>query len=222
LRPFGSSLPYHGDREQLRRVIETRRPVISDLFIGRVTQKPIIIIEAPVLAEGKLRYALAVGIFPARLSELLRRQNMPPTWIAAIVDAGNTIVARTVGGDEFIGKKVSPALLRALSMAGEGAFEGATLEGIDVLSTFSRSPFSGWTIAIGIPTNSLLGLLWQAVLGNIVAASVMLMAGIFLARMISVRIADSIRARAVARPHALRSACDEGHLAFEVIDRVLT
>jgi signal transduction histidine kinase len=194
LRPFGSSLPYHGDREQLRRVVETRQPVISDLFTGRVTQKPIIIIEAPVLREGELRYVLAVGIFPARLSELLRRQHMPSNWIAAIVDSSNTIVARTVGADEFIGKKVSPGLLRALSTAGEGAFAGATLEGIDVLSGFSRSPFSKWTVAIGIPTNSLLGLLWQALIGNIVAALVMLVAGIFLARMISALIANSIRA----------------------------
>ncbi len=39
LRPFGASLPIHGDREQLRRVIETGQPVISDLFIGALTKQ---------------------------------------------------------------------------------------------------------------------------------------------------------------------------------------
>lgn len=194
LQPFGTSLPAHGDREQLQRVIETKKPVISDLFVGKVRQKPIIIIEAPVLFKGKPRYALAVGFFPERLSEILRRQKMPPSWVAGIIDSSNTIVARTVGGDEFIGRKITPGLQRAISATGEGSFEGTTLEGVAVLTGFSRSPFSGWTVAIGIPTNSLFGLLWQSVLGNIVAACVLLLAGILLARMISARIGSSIRA----------------------------
>jgi len=194
LEPFGAALPLHGGREQLQRVIETRKPAISDLFVGAVTQKPIIVIEAPVLLDGKPRYSLALGIFPQRLSEILRRQKMPPNWVAGIADSSHTIVARTVGGEEFVGKKLSASLGRALSTAGEGAFEGTTLEGIAVLTGFSRSPLSGWTVAIGIPTNSLVGLVWQSVVGNIVAAFVLLLAGILLARMISARIGGAIRA----------------------------
>ena len=38
----------------------------------------------------------------------------------------------------------------------EGMSEGATLEGIPVFSSFSRSSISGWTIAIGIPKSALL------------------------------------------------------------------
>ena len=168
LQPFGTSLPLHGGREQLRRVIETGQPVISDLFIGAVTKRPIISIEVPVLSDGKPRYALATGIFPERLSEILRRQKMPSDWVAAIVDSSDTIVARTVGGDEFIGKKVSSDLKRALMTASEGTFEGTTLEGVSVLSSFSRSAISGWSVAIGIPTKGLFNFLWQALLGNIV------------------------------------------------------
>ena len=79
LQPFGKPLPYHGGREQLRRVIETRLPVISDLFVGAVTGKPIISIEAPVLLEGRPRYVLAVGIFPERLSEICADRKCHPT-----------------------------------------------------------------------------------------------------------------------------------------------
>jgi signal transduction histidine kinase len=194
LQRFGTSLPLHGGREQLRRVVETGQPVISDLFIGAVTKRPIISIEVPVLSDGKPRYGLAGGIFPERLSEILRRQKMPSDWVAAIVDSSDTIVARTVGGDEFIGKKVSPDLKRALMTAGEGTFEGTTLEGISVFSSFSRSTVSGWSVAIGIPTKSLFSFIWQALLGNVVAALVLLAAGTFLARRISARIGGSIRA----------------------------
>jgi signal transduction histidine kinase len=193
LQPFGTPLPSHSDREQLRRVIETKQPVISDLFIGAITQKPIISIEAPVLSEGKLRYALAFGFFPERLSEILRRQKMPSDWVAGIVDSRGTIVARTIGGNEFIGKKISSSLRRALQKAGEGAFEGTTLEGVAVLTSFSRSTVSGWAVAIGVPKEGLLSFLRQALLGNVVAALVLMIAGIILARIISVRIGASIR-----------------------------
>jgi signal transduction histidine kinase len=194
LQPFGTPLPIHGDREQLRRVIETRQPVISDLFIGAVTKKPIISVEVPVRSGGRIRYALAIGIFPERLSEILRRQKMPSDWVAAIVDNSETIVARTVGGDEVIGKKVSPDLKRAMMVAEEGAFEGETREGVIVLSSFSRSAVSGWTVAIGIPKAGLFSFLWQALLGNVLSAFVLLVTGILLARFISVRIGSSIRA----------------------------
>ncbi len=193
LQPFGTPLPLHGDRTQLRRVVETKQPVISDLFIGAITKNPIISIEAPVFADGKLRYALAFGFFPERLSEILRRQKMPPDWVAGIVDSSNTIVARTIGGDEVIGKKISPGLKRALVRAGEGAFEGVTLEGVTVLTSFSRSTVSGWTVAIGVPKAGLFSFLWQALLGNVFAAFVLMITGIVLARIISVRIGASIR-----------------------------
>jgi|KBSSwiStaDraftv2_1062776.scaffolds.fasta_scaffold63663_6 signal transduction histidine kinase len=194
LQPFGSTLPIHGGREQLRRVIETGQPVISDLFIGAVTKKPIISVEVPVIFDGKPRYALAAGVFPERLSEILRLQKMPPDWVAAIIDSSDIIVARTVGASEFVGTNISTDLRRALMTAGEGTFDGKTREGIEVLSSFSRSTVSGWTVAIGIPKKGLFSFLWQALLQNIGAAAILLVAGIFLARRISARIADTIRA----------------------------
>lgn len=193
LRAFGTPLPLH-DREEVQRAIAAGQPVISDLFIGAVSQKPVLIIAAPVLAGGETRYALAFGIFPARLNEILQRQKMPPDWVAAIVDSSDTIVARTIGGDEFIGKKVSADLKRELVAASEGFFEGKTIEGIPVLSSFSRSQVSGWSVAIGIPKATLLGPLRQALLSNIVAALVLLAGGTLLARRVSGRIADSIHA----------------------------
>ena len=192
LKPFGTKLPFHGGREQLRRVIETRQPVVSDLFIGAITGKPIISVEVPVLLEGEPRYALAIGILPERLTEILRRQKMPSDWVAGIIDSSDTIVARTVGGDETIGKPVSPDLKRALTKAGEGAFEGATREGIAVISGFSRSAVSGWTVAIGVPKQGFFSFLQQALLRNIIAAIALLVAGILLARTISARIGTSI------------------------------
>lgn len=194
LVPFDAPLPLHGNPQQMRRAFEKMQPVVSDLFIGSVTKKPIIAIDAPVLSGGNpLHYELAIGIFPERLSGILRRQKMPPDWIAAIVDSSQTIVARTIGGDEFIGKKVSQDLVHALKARGEGTFDGITLEGVSVLTGFSRSSVSEWTVAIGVPKEGLFSFVWQALLSNVAAAFGLMISGIVLARIISNRIGASIR-----------------------------
>lgn len=193
-QPFGPPLPRRGNREQHRRVIETGRPVISDLFIGAVTKKPLVSVEVPVLVDGKPKYGLAMSILPERLNKILRRQKMPADWVVSIVDNNETIVARTLGGDEVVGEKITRELRQALKAAREGAFEGVSREGVSVLSSFSRSETSGWTVAIGIPKAGLFNVFQQAIYGNILAAYVLLVAGVLLAGRISARIAGSIRA----------------------------
>ncbi len=194
LEPFGTVLPLHGNIPQLRRAVETGQPVVSDLFMGTVTKKPVISIDVPVLVDGKpTRYGLAIGIFPERLSAILRRQKMPSDWVAGIIDSSQKIVARTSGGEEIIGRQISPSLKHALTETEEGTLEGPTLEGIAVLSGFSRSTVSGWTVAIGVPKEGLFSFLRQALLGNVIAALALLAAGTLLARLISIRIGDSIR-----------------------------
>ena len=55
--------------------------MISDLFIGAVTKKPIISVEVPVIFDGKPRYALAAGVFPERLSEIFASRKCHPTGL---------------------------------------------------------------------------------------------------------------------------------------------
>src|SRR5882724_4156983 len=38
LKPFGEPLPLHGNLDQLKQVIESGQPVLSDLYIGAVTR----------------------------------------------------------------------------------------------------------------------------------------------------------------------------------------
>jgi len=194
LKPFGEPLPLHSNPDQLRHILQTGQSAISDLFIGGVTQAPIISIEVPVFANGKAVYGLAMGVLPERINEILLRQKIPSDWVAGIVDSTGTIVARTIGGDRLVGKKVSPDYMHALSEEPEGAFEGTTREGMMSLAGFSRSTISGWAVAIGIPKAGLITFLRQSLLVNVVAAVILLVTGGLLARAISIRIGRSIRA----------------------------
>jgi len=191
LKPFGEPLPSTGNPDLLRRVIEAGTPIISDLFLGGLLRLPIIAVQVPVFLDGRPAYGLAAVILPERIAQFLRRQKIPSDWVVAILDSSGTTVARTVRADEFVGTKASPSLLHGLAKSPEGAVEGSTREGIQVLGGFSRSASSGWVVAIGIPTVE--AALHRSLLLNAIAALIVLALGVLLAKVISTRIGRSIR-----------------------------
>jgi signal transduction histidine kinase len=176
----------------LRRVIDTREPAVSDLFIGSVTKRPAIAIDVPVIRNDVAVYALTIVITPERLSNILKRQQIPADWTVGIVDASGNIVARTIGGDEIVGRSITPALRGAIAKSAEGAYNGRTLEGVRVFSGFSRSKLSGWSVAIGIPEASLYRDLWNSLAITVAAAILALLTSVFLAKHFSDRISRSL------------------------------
>ena len=193
LRPFGEALPMRGNLAQLRRLFETGQPAISDVFVGQVMRRPIIALDVPVRRGDKVAFALALGIFPERLGEILARQKIPPDWVVAIFDRQGTIVARTRAAEKFVGQKGAPALVQRMAQLAEGRIESETLEGIPVVTVFSRSAVSQWSVAIGIPRGSLTSALWTPISMIIVGAVVLLLLGIVMAQRVGARIAGSIR-----------------------------
>ena len=56
LTRFGADLPPYGDQAQLRQVIATGKPVLSNLFIGGVSKKPVVTVAVPVVRQGEIVY----------------------------------------------------------------------------------------------------------------------------------------------------------------------
>jgi signal transduction histidine kinase len=150
-RPFGEPLPRATNTEMHDRVVATGQPQISDLILGAVLRRPILVVGVPVFRDGQVVYVLAMGLGPEVLSSLLQEQNLSPDWTAGIFDRKGIIVARNRELDRFLGKSVSPGLLEAMRGPVENWLPNITSEGIPVYSTFRRSPITGWTVAIGLP-----------------------------------------------------------------------
>ncbi|MBV9377425.1 MAG: response regulator, partial [Alphaproteobacteria bacterium] len=150
-RPFGEPLPRATNTEMHDRVVATGQPQISDLILGAVLRRPILVVGVPVFRDGQVVYVLAMGLGPEVLSSLLEEQNLSPDWTAGFFDRKGIIVARNRDLDRFLGKPVSPGLLEAMRGPVENWLPNITSEGIPVYSTFRRSPLTGWTVAIGLP-----------------------------------------------------------------------
>jgi signal transduction histidine kinase len=154
-RPFGEPLPKVANPLLLQRILKTGKPGVSDLFIGPIAGKLIYTIGVPVERDGSIAYSLNATASSTQLVRILAEQEFPESWRAAITDSAGSIVARTDELNQFYGKKAVPDLLKRMNESTDGNFETKTLEGIPVLTVFSRSTVTGWTVAIGAPLEEL-------------------------------------------------------------------
>ena len=191
---FGAPLPGWQLTEEVRQVFATGKPVISKLFMGPLLKKHILSVYVPVMVDGRVAYALAIGILPERFMDLLAAQNLPPQWIAGILDPDSTIVARTAGQEEFVGRKPPASLVEAIAREAQGMSELTTLDGVPALAFYSRSTTTGWSVAIAVPRHLLEGPLKRSILTAVIGMSILFAIGVGLAWLIGRHIAGSVTA----------------------------
>jgi len=141
--------------------------------------------------------ALALGAWlpPERVSELLERQKFPQDWIVAVLDASGTLIARSHDMNLFVGRKGSAQMLERMTRQDEAVFESVTLEGIEVVTVYSKGDTAlGWTVAAGLPRDAFVAELRQRALQLAIAAIGLLLATLLLARWLGARIVHSIQA----------------------------
>ena len=192
LLPLGTALPSGQEPEQLLHVFSDGKPVVTNLFTGPVTHRKLFAIGLPVRNGDHIDYALAAGVDPEKMRQLLTRQKFPASWIVAVVDRSGTIIARTVDHSRFAGEKASPELLEHIRDASEGTFDGLSKEGIEVRSVFSRSPATGWLVAIGIPRAELEEPLRESLAWLAFATLALLGGGLSIAWWMGRRVAGSV------------------------------
>jgi len=195
--PFGSALNVQAAPQQVRPVFMSGRPSVSNLFTGPVLKQAVMSVDVPVVINGKIIYALGVGILPAHFNAILHNQGLPPGWVAAVVDASGTIVGRTQFPERFVEQKAPPDLLEAMQRARQGIIETTTLDGVPVSSFFSKSPATNWSVVIAIPSDMLEAGLRRSLSMLASGAAVLLSIGLALAWLMGGRIARSVKALTV-------------------------
>lgn len=195
-RPYGEPLQKLANPPllRMRRVLETGEPGVSDLFFGPMADRPIFAIGVPVKLDGAIPYSLSATVGPAQLSSVLTEQKLPDSWRASIIDSSGSVVARTHEVEKFLGKQVSPGLLRRIGIADENGYEARTLDDIPVITVYSRSPVTRWAVVLGMPLGELTAGLRRTLTWLVVATLAALVIGLSLAWFIGGRIATSITA----------------------------
>jgi signal transduction histidine kinase/DNA-binding response OmpR family regulator len=113
--------------------------------------------------------------------------------VVAVFDATQTIVARTHNPDQYVGQHASPVLGETMTKESSGIVSSRTLEGLPVYGAFSRSEATRWSVAIGVPTASVTGRLYEFLSLGAAGGFLVLVAGLGLAGHYSRKIAAGVQ-----------------------------
>ncbi|MCE3261866.1 MAG: hypothetical protein K0R43_945 [Pseudoduganella sp.] len=193
LQPYGATIPDPGGKERIQHVFETGKVVVSDVFIGGVTGKPLVAVHVPVIRGDKVVYCLSVGYQPDNLGRVLRNETLPENNVIALLDRQGLIIARTRDAQKYAGKPASQGLVERLAAKEEDVFESTTLDGVPVYTVFTRSPKTGWAVAVGVPRANVLQELLASVTWLTWIVLALLLSGFGVAWLIGERIEKSIR-----------------------------
>ncbi|CAO3382542.1 PAS domain S-box protein [Azospirillum argentinense] len=152
----GTPLPDAPQRDALRRLTATRQPVVSDLVTAAAAERPTIAVMVPVLHDGGLRSVLSAEVNPQTWSTLLEGFETRSGLIAAIIDGGNRIAARSREHAEYLGRAVPDWFLATRGTADTGNYRGATLDGVEIIGAFHRTQRADWTLVAATPTEAVL------------------------------------------------------------------
>jgi len=194
-RPLGGTLPAIHERASFEEAVRSGEPTVGNLFEHGDRHQ--FTVRVPVVRDGRVAFVVSAMVEPRSILEILRHQRIPDDWVAVVVDGNHRFVARTMNADESVGQLASESLRRALGDGPEGWFHGETLEGAEVYTPFITSPFSRWSVAIGIPA--------AAVESGAARAMAMLALGVVVALLIALLLA-SVLGRRISEPIASLAA----------------
>src|ERR1043166_5573431 len=84
--PYGEQPAKTGDPETALRIIRTKQPDVSDLFISRVTKTPVFNVDLPTLTNGEVTHILNLGHTAESLLPIMENQGLGPEWSTTILD----------------------------------------------------------------------------------------------------------------------------------------
>ena len=186
--PDTASLPPRNNRDIVEKVFASRQPAYSNLFVGAVKKRMIVTVEVPVMREGEVVYVVSFSPPIEIFQDIIEKQRPNNDWTISIFDGDGVNIARVPNPQETVGKRASPTLFSQMFRSPEATLSTISLEGISLITSYTRSKLSGWTVAAGIAESSLVGPLWRNLAIASVIGAILLLVGLAFA----VRMATAI------------------------------
>jgi PAS domain S-box-containing protein len=175
-----------------REVVASRKPRVSDIYLGQVAKAQVFSVSVPVKKGSKVAYVLSASISPERILEILSRANLDKGWVAAVADRNGIIVARSHDNRNFVGRPLGKELWEG-SKEHTGLWHTTDSEDVPVLRATAYSQQAGWLISTSVPeaiANRAITRSWIFV--ATLAVGFMLLS-VLLAYLFGRRIADPVR-----------------------------
>ncbi len=145
------STPGAGAWDVIRRAVETGRPAMSNLFVGRAVRQPVVAAAAPAMQDGRITRVVVLVMDPRRLAELLREHAPSGGAYVSVADGEGRIVARSRDQERYVGT-VPPSRSVSVAERAQRVFTARSVYGDATL--FSAQPLRaapGWSVVVGEP-----------------------------------------------------------------------
>jgi len=196
--PRGTPLPVNLEPESDDAALRTKQPVISNLFMGGLTRRPLFVVNAPVLRDGEVVYFFNLSLEPERIRDVILRTDLPAGWTAAVADRRGFVVAHSSQHEAVLNHQLPMAIPR------EGAARDGVVRGEGVvadpqpgIAAYSRSQLSGWIAVVTVPAGQVSAPLWRSLTAVLGAGAAMLALSLATALVFSRRIEGPVNALAV-------------------------
>lgn len=156
-----ANLPPRTNLGTVEKVFASKQPAYSNLFLGTVKKKLIITVEVPVIRNGDVVNVISFSPPLDKFQAIIETQRPSRDWTISIFDGEGTNFARVPNPQDTIGKRASPTLFAELFRSDEATLATVSLEGVPLITSFTRSSLTGWTVAGGIAESSLVSPLWR-------------------------------------------------------------
>ncbi len=184
-----------------RQVTESRRPAVSNLFIDRVSHRPLVAVAVPVFNTNNRVLVLIAALLPEQIAAVLRQQQGLEGWLASVVDGNGTLIARTIRHNEFVGLPALAWWREATASHDHGILSGPSLHGQIYTYAFQRSHLTGWIIGFGVPREVFTATFNQSLAVTAIVGGLVIIGSILLALAVARRILAPVQAlTAAARP----------------------
>lgn len=146
--PFGTPLPHTADPEPVRAAFDSGEPLVSDVFVGSLSQRWVFNVILPWQLQGS-PIALVLTKNAEDLAAALASRNLRGGWNAALIDRANVVVSSS-----YISSDVGRDFFLAASMPTEDARmrQRVTHEGETYQTITAQSQMSDWRVVLWAPT----------------------------------------------------------------------
>jgi two-component sensor histidine kinase len=179
-----ANLPPRNNLEIVEKVFITKQPQYSNLFVGAVKHRPIVTVEVPVIRDGEVIYDISFSPPIDMFQRIVEAQRPGEDWTVSLLDGAGVVFARTPNPQGTFGKRASSSLYSAMFQTSEATLSTISLDGVSLVSSFARSPLTGWTVGAGIAESSLSAPLWRNLaITSIIGGALLLVGLAFAVRM---------------------------------------
>jgi signal transduction histidine kinase len=173
------------NQPDFRSMLAMPRPMVSNLLARGPKGPYITAVAVPVIGQGRLLYVVGAWIDVGAWSALLQSSGPPADGLLSIADRDHEVIARTKGGDIYVGQKLPASTIAAMGAFTSGTHRSELLEGEMGYSAWNVVPSAGWGVTVSIPSAPLDIAVYQAVVLATFGAALCMVLGLTLASIVA-------------------------------------